>query len=73
MNVVLFMVRQLNNLKMDKSQNLAYAPYIIALIKAKPRFEGRCEIAHTPFRLLKMRLVFSLGLSPPSLMTRESL
>jgi hypothetical protein len=50
MNVVLFMMRQLNDLKMDKNQNLAYAPYIMALIKAKTRFEGRCEIAHTPFR-----------------------
>jgi GTP-dependent phosphoenolpyruvate carboxykinase len=41
MNVVLFMMRQLNDLKMDKNQNLAYAPYIMALIKAKTRFEGR--------------------------------
>jgi GTP-dependent phosphoenolpyruvate carboxykinase len=45
MNVVLFMMRQLNDLKMDKNQNLAYAPYIIPLIKAKTRFEVRCEIA----------------------------
>jgi hypothetical protein len=35
------MMRQLNDLKMDKNQNLAYAPYIMALIKAKTRFEGR--------------------------------
>jgi hypothetical protein len=34
MNVVLFMMRQLNDLKKDKNQNLAYAPYIMALIKA---------------------------------------
>jgi hypothetical protein len=37
-NVVLFMMRQLNDLKMDKNQNLTYVPYIIALIKAKTRF-----------------------------------
>jgi hypothetical protein len=42
MDVVLFMMRQLNDPKMDKNQNLAYAPYIMALIKAKTRFEGRC-------------------------------
>eukprot|EP00267_Zea_mays_P057838 XP_023157874.1 uncharacterized protein LOC111591168 [Zea mays] len=29
MNIVLFMMRQLNDLKMDKNQNLAYAPYIM--------------------------------------------
>jgi hypothetical protein len=58
MNVVLFMVRQLNDLKMDKNQNLAYAPYIMALIKAKTRFEGSCEIAHTPFRPLKNEIGF---------------
>jgi hypothetical protein len=46
MDVVLFMMRQLNDLKMDKNQNLAYAPYIMALIKAKTRFEGWCETAH---------------------------
>jgi hypothetical protein len=40
MNVVLFMMRQFNDIKMDKNQNLAYAPYIMALIKAKTRFEG---------------------------------
>jgi hypothetical protein len=40
MNVVLFMMRQLNDLKMDKNQNLAYDAYIMALIKAKTRFEG---------------------------------
>jgi hypothetical protein len=71
MNVVLFKMRQLNDLKMDKNQNLVYAPYIMALIKAKTIFEGRCEIVHTPFRLSKMRLIFSPGLSPPSLMRRE--
>jgi hypothetical protein len=53
MNVVLFMMRQLNDLKMDKNQNRAYAPYIMALIKAKTRFEGRCETAHTLFRPFK--------------------
>jgi hypothetical protein len=58
MNVVLFMMRQLNDLKMDKNQNLAYAPYIMALIKAKTRFEGRCEIAHTPFRPFKNDIGF---------------
>jgi hypothetical protein len=58
MNLVLFMLRQLNDLKMDKNQNLAYAPYIMALIKAKTRFEGRCEIAHTPFRLFKNEIGF---------------
>jgi hypothetical protein len=58
MNVVLFMMRQLNDLKMDKNQNLAYAPYIMALIKAKTRFEGRCEIAHTPFRPFKNEIGF---------------
>jgi GTP-dependent phosphoenolpyruvate carboxykinase len=50
MNVVLFMMRQLNDLKMDKNQNLAYAPYIMAPIHAKTRFEGRCGITHTQFR-----------------------
>ena len=53
MNIVLFMMRQLNDLKMDKNQNLAYAPYIMALIKSKTRFEGPCEIVHTPFRPFK--------------------
>jgi hypothetical protein len=58
MDVVLFMMRQLNDLKMDKNQNLAYAPYIMALIKAKTRFEGRCETAHTPFRPFKNEIGF---------------
>jgi hypothetical protein len=58
MNVVLFMMRQLNGFKMDKNQNLAYAPYIMALIKAKIGFEGRCEIAHTPFRPFKNEIGF---------------
>jgi hypothetical protein len=58
MNVVLFMMRQLNDLKMDKNQNLANAPYIMALFKAKTRFEGRCEIAHTPFRPFKNEIGF---------------
>jgi hypothetical protein len=58
MNVVLFMMRQLNDLKMDKNQNLAYAPYIMALIKAKTRFEGQCEITHTPFRPFKNEIGF---------------
>jgi hypothetical protein len=43
---------------MDKNQNLAYAPYIMALIKAKTRFKGRCETAHTPFRPFKNEIVF---------------
>jgi hypothetical protein len=51
-------MRQLNDLKMDKNQNLAYAPYIMALIKAKTRFEGRCETAHTPFRPFKNEIGF---------------
>jgi hypothetical protein len=58
MNVVLFMMRELNDLKMDKNQNLAYAPYIMALIKAKIRFEGQCEIVHTPFRHFKNEIGF---------------
>jgi hypothetical protein len=58
MNVVLFMMRQLNDLKMDKNQNLAYAPYVMTLIKAKTRFEGRYEITHTPFRLFKNEIGF---------------
>jgi hypothetical protein len=58
MNVVLFMMRQLNGLKMDKNQNLAYASYIMALIKAKTRFEGHCEIAHTPIRPFKNEIDF---------------
>jgi hypothetical protein len=58
MNVVLFMMRQLNDLNMDKNQNLTYAPYIMALIKAKTRFEGRCETAHTPFRPFKNEIGF---------------
>jgi hypothetical protein len=58
MNVVLFMMRQLNDLKMDKNQNLAYAPYIMALIKAKTRFEGHYEITHTPFRPFKNEIGF---------------
>jgi hypothetical protein len=58
MNVVLFMMRQLNDVKMDKNHNLAYAPYIIALIKAKTRFEGWCETAHTPFRPFKNEIGF---------------
>jgi hypothetical protein len=58
MNIVLFMMRQLNDLKMDKNQNLAYAPYIMALIKAKTRFEGFCETVHTPFRPFKNEIGF---------------
>ena len=58
MNIVLFMMRRLNDLKMDKNQNLAYAPYIMALIKAKTRFEGRCETTHTPFRSFKNEIGF---------------
>jgi hypothetical protein len=51
-------MRQLNDLKMDKNQNLAYAPYIMALTKAKTRFEGRCETSHTPFRPFKNEISF---------------
>jgi hypothetical protein len=58
MNVVLFMMRQLNDLKMDKNQNLAYALYIMALIKAKTVFDRRCETAHTPFRPFKNEIGF---------------
>jgi hypothetical protein len=58
MNVVLFMMRQLNDLKIDKNQNLPYAPYIMALINTKTRFEGKCEIAHTPFRPFKNEIGF---------------
>jgi hypothetical protein len=58
MNIVLFMTRQLNDLKMYKNQNLAYAPYIMALIKAKTRFEGRCETTHTLFRPFKNEIGF---------------
>jgi hypothetical protein len=58
MDVVLFMMRQLNDLKTDKNQNLAYAPYTMALIKAKTRFVGRCETAHTPFRPFKNEIGF---------------
>jgi hypothetical protein len=58
MNVVLFMMRQLNDLKMDKNQNLAYGPYIMALILAKTRFEGCCDVAHTPFRPFKSETTF---------------
>jgi hypothetical protein len=43
---------------MDMNQNLAYAPYIMALIKAKTRFEGQCEIAHTPSRPFKNKIGF---------------
>jgi hypothetical protein len=55
---VLFIMRELNDLKMDKNQNLAYAPYIIYLINAKTRFESRCEIAHTHFRTFKNEIGF---------------
>jgi hypothetical protein len=65
MNVVLFMMRQLNDLKMDKNQNLAYAPYIMALIKTKTGFEGRCETAHTPFRPFKNEIGFLTRLLTP--------
>jgi hypothetical protein len=58
MNVVSFMMRQLNDLKMDKNQNLAYAPYIMALIRVKTRFEGKCEVAHTHFRSFKNETAF---------------
>jgi hypothetical protein len=30
----------------------------MALIKAKTRFEGRCETTHTPFRLFKNEIGF---------------
>jgi hypothetical protein len=58
MNVVLFMMRRINDLKMNKNQNLAYAPYIMALIKAKTGFEGQCEITHTPVRPFKNEIGF---------------
>jgi hypothetical protein len=67
MNIVLFMMRQLNDLKMDKNQNLAYASYIMALIKAKTRFEGPYEIVHTPFRPFKNEIGF---LTRPTLMRK---
>jgi hypothetical protein len=73
MNIVLFMMRQLNNLKMDKNQNLAYAPYIMALIKAKTRFEGPCEIVHTPFRPFKNEIGFLTRPLTPSQMMRKTL
>lgn len=62
MNVVLFMMRQLNDLKMDKNQNLAYGPYIMALILAKTRFKGCCDVAHTPFKPFKSETTFLIGL-----------
>jgi hypothetical protein len=43
---------------MDKNQNLTDAPYIMALIKAKTRFEGWCETAHTPLRPFKNEIGF---------------
>lgn len=43
---------------MDKNQNLAYAPYIMALIQAKKTFEGRCDVAHTPFKHFKNEIGF---------------
>lgn len=58
-DVMTFMLRQLNNLKMHKNQILAYAPYIMALIKGKTRFEGRCEVAHTYFRPFKNDTAFT--------------
>jgi hypothetical protein len=58
MNAVLFMMRQLNDLKMGKNQNLAYDPCIMALIKAKTIFEGRCEIVHTLFKPFKNKIGF---------------
>jgi hypothetical protein len=73
MNVVLFMMRQLNDLKIDNNQNLAYAPYIMALTKAKTRFEGHCEIAHTPFRPFKNEMDSSLGLLLLSQMMRKKM
>jgi hypothetical protein len=73
MNVVLFMMRQLNDLKMDKNQNLAYAPYIMALIKAKTRFEGHCEIVHTPFRPFKNEIGFLTRPLTPFLDDEEKL
>jgi hypothetical protein len=71
MDIVLFMMRQLNDLKMDKNRNLAYAPYIMALIKAKTRFEGRCETAHIRSGISKMKMVFLPGLSHRSLIMRK--
>ena len=44
MNVVLFMMKQHNDLKMDKNQNLAYGPYIMALINAKTLLVMTCCI-----------------------------
>jgi hypothetical protein len=43
---------------MDENQNMTYAPYIMTLIKAKTRFEGRCETTHTPFRPFKNEIGF---------------
>jgi hypothetical protein len=73
MNDVLFMMRQLNDLKMDKNQNLTYAPYIMALIKAKTRFEGHCEIVHTPFRPFKNVIGFLTRPLTPFQMMRKKL
>jgi hypothetical protein len=40
MNVVLFTMRQLNDLKMDKNQNLAYAPYTWLSSELRPDLRG---------------------------------
>lgn len=43
---------------MDKNLNLAYAPYIMALIKEKTMFQGRCEVILTSFRPFKNDTTF---------------
>jgi len=58
MDVVTFMLAHLCDLKVDKTLNLAYAPYIMAFIKAKTRFTGRCEAHHTLFRPFKNDMAF---------------
>lgn len=58
MDVVTFMMSQLCDLKVDKNLNLAYAPYIMILIKEKTRFQGRREVVHTSFRPFKNDTTF---------------
>jgi hypothetical protein len=67
------MMRQLNELKMDKNQNMTYAPYIMALIKAKTRFEGGVRQLTLNLGLLRMRLALLPSLSLPFLMMRDFL
>ena len=58
MDVITFMMDHVSDLKVDKTINLAYAPYIMVLILAKIRFRGKHEVVHAPFKPFRNEPIF---------------